>query len=626
MNEPDAAQRAAMRHGEGPALVVAGPGSGKTYTMTGRIAYLTDELKVDPSSILTLTFTKAAAKEMMTRAHSFIGDRASRITFGTFHSAAFSILKHTFGLTYANILKPSEKYIILRDLIIKAQIETPDMTEAVDELSSLISCGSSQGGYFESETAKALMLEYKETLKKSRKLDFNDMLKKCRNLLLKDPNILSLWQDRYRFIQVDEFQDTDSIQYELIKLLAGKNENIYAVGDDDQSIYGFRGGSAGIMQQFIAEHRIKEDEAFRVSGCSLKDDISVRELKIYELGKNYRCSRPVVEAAVKVISENEDRIKKNQTAFVQTGEAIDIRGFDDRDAEMEEIVKIIKDSEPGQTAVLVRTNELAEIFASGLSRKGLRVDFKGRIRNIYKSEAGEDVMSYIRIALGRYTRNDLFRVMNKPDRGMGREAFATEPCTLEAAALFYRRVPEIRNNAECFAEDMKRMKGMKPKNAIRYLMKVVGYERYLLCNKAAYNDLCELAGIAGHYNSLEQWLKGADMAEETGESRMKRTERKGETAGEDKTDKKDDTDRADKIQINSEKSVNILTLHACKGLEYREVFIADVNDGIIPYHRAKLKAEIEEERRLFYVGITRAEKKLHIFYTRGDYGKAREPS
>ncbi len=580
MNEPDAAQRAAMRHGGGPALVIAGPGSGKTFVMTRRIAYLTDDLKIDPSSILTLTFTNAAAKEIRSRAYSFIGARASRMTFGTFHSVSFSILKQTYGLTRANILKPAEKYIILRDLIIGSHTYVEDMPEAVDELSARINGVSYGNGLIGEETGERLCLKYREILRERRLLDFGDMLRKCHALLTADTARLAFWRDRYRYIQVDEFQDTDSLQYELVKLLAGDDENIYAVGDDDQSIYGFRGGSSGVMRRFMDEHT---------------DEAGGRRLGIYELGKNYRCCMPIVRAAVKVITQNEDRIAKHQEAFDLTGSDVDIREFGGRDEEAEEMMRLTASAHTDDIAILARTNELVKYYDRVLSAKGIRTSLNGISKSLYRTECGEDVMAYMRLACGRYTRSDIVRCMNKPYRGIGREAFAGAEAALEDAALFYKGIPGMEDSVKRFIEDINMMKKMKPENAMRYLMKVVGYEEYLIKCGAYLNDLHELYERSGSYSSLYEWIRASDMPDSVSAD--------GDSTG-----------------------IRILTLHACKGLEFREVFIADVNEGIIPYRRAAKKSEMEEERRLLYVGMTRAERKLHIFYLNENNGKKMQPS
>lgn len=580
MKEPDAAQRAAMRHGGGPALVIAGPGSGKTFVMTRRIAYLTDDLQIEPSNILTLTFTNAAAKEIRSRACSFIGTRASRMTIGTFHSVSFSILKQTYGLTQANILKPSEKYIILRDLIIGSRTDVADMPEAVDELSARINGVPYGNSLIGEELGEMLCLRYRERLKERRLLDFNDMLGKCHALLTGDTGRLAFWRERYRYIQVDEFQDTDSLQYELVKLLAGDDENIYAVGDDDQSIYGFRGGSFGVMKRFMDEHT---------------DETTGRKLSIYELGKNYRCCSPIVSAAVKVISENEDRIAKHQEAFDLTGPDVDIRGFGSRIEEAGEVMRLTAATYTEDIAILVRTNELAKYYDRRLSAGGIRTSLNGISKSLYRTECGEDVMSYMRLASDRYTRSDILRCMNKPFRGIGREAFADKEASLDDAAHFYKDIPEVEDAVRQFIEDINRMKLMKPENAMRYLMKVVGYEDYLTKQGVYLNDLYELYMRSGSYSSIYEWIKASDMP---------------------------DNEPADQNCTG----IRILTLHACKGLEFREVFILDVNEGIIPYHRAGKSSEIEEERRLLYVGMTRAERILHIFYLNENEGKKMQPS
>ena len=579
MNEPYAAQCAAIKHRDGPAIVIAGPGSGKTFVLVKRLENLINNCQTEPSSILTITYTNAAADEMRRRAYTLLGSRAYAAGFGTFHSVFYGILKHSFSLNASNILKPRDKYMILSDIAVRMKLDTADMRTLADELAGMISRKknglSSKTGADEAENEAVFSL-YQERLKELRLIDFDDMILKCRSLFEKDPAVLKRWQERYRYIQIDEFQDINPIQYETAMLLAGNDVNVLAAGDDDQAIYGFRGAAPDIMQGFIKDHE---------------------GLSLYELQMNFRCSKPIAEAADKVIAENTLRIEKHHEAFNETGNDVDIRCFADREREISAMASEIEASGAADCAVLTRTNEFAAYFEEELERCGIPVKKSGKRKSIYESDTAKDVIAYMRLASGAYLREDILRVINKPMRYISREAFANDGAKPEDACAYYRGRGASFDNAVRFVNDIKMMGGMHPKSAMRYLMKVVGYGRIHKGDSIALNRLGLLSTESGKYSSIKQWLKAIEDTKDAGAS------------FEDVSD-----------------GVSVLTLHASKGLEFKEVFIADVNEGVIPYHKAVLKEEIEEERRLFYVGMTRAIKKLHLFYIEDSFGKHMPPS
>lgn len=582
MNKKAAAQDAAIKHRAGPALVIAGPGSGKTYTITKRLENLINNCQVRPSNILTITYTSAAAKEMRSRAFSLLGSAAYETTFGTFHSVFFSILKNSFSLGASNILKADEKFIILCDIARKLQIDTADMACVADELSSVISRrknGMDTRSSFSPESEEMIVSMYTARLKEERLIDFDDMILKCRSLFEKEPAYLKRWQEKFRYIQIDEVQDIDRGQYETISLIAGKEANLFAVGDDDQSIYGFRGADPGILQSFLKDHP---------------------EASLYELSVNYRCSAPIVRAADRVIHENKNRIEKHHSAFDQTGDDVDIRCFADRRAEVSAIKEEILPGHFDDCCVLSRTNDLAWIIADELQKSGVPVVVKGKKKSRYETDIAKDVTAYLKLASGMYKRQDLIRVMNKPMRFISREAFNKENAKPEDALIYYSGRQEIYNNVVRFQEDLHSMGRSRPEAAMRYLMKVVGYERYLKSEGRTTEELYCLYEEASDHTSIQQWLKEIEEEKALPENKA---------AVED-----------------GSKGVKVMTLHASKGLEFGEVYIVDVNEGIIPYHKAKLIEDIEEERRLFYVGMTRAVKRLHIFYIQESMGKILQPS
>lgn len=568
----DTGQSAAIRHRDGPALIIAGPGSGKTFTLTRRLEHLINTYHKDPSEILIITFTNAAAEEMKKRARIHIGMDAGAVTIGTFHSVFFRILKNTFSINVSNILKKQDKFIILGGIARKLGIDEADMGGVTDELSGYISRrknGVISCSGFGKETDEQVFSLYSERLRELRLLDFDDMILKCRSLFEKDRALLEKWQERYRYIMIDEFQDTNPVQYETIRCLAGERANLCVVGDDDQSVYGFRGAGPEILRRFLADYP---------------------QTRVYELTINYRCRAPIADAADKVISENPDRIEKHHSSFDRTGDEVDIRCFRDRAEEITAIKEAVEISHPEDCCLLVRTNEMASYFADELERRGIPTDLRGKKKSLYDTDTGKDVVSYLRLASGRYDRGDLIRVMNKPMRYIEREAYGNEHALVEDAASFYKGAGYVYDNALRFADDIRLMQKLSPRAAVRYIMKVVGYEKYLKKEGRDTKELYLLYERSAGYASVRQWL---DSISEQNDCRDSRRDASGP----------------------GRPSVSVMTLHACKGLEFAEVFIADVNDGIIPYHRAELKKEKEEERRLLYVGMTRAARKLHLFYT-----------
>ena len=570
MIKADAAQDAAIKHREGPALTLAGPGSGKTFVITRRLEYLINHCHIEPSSILTITYTKAAAGEMKKRAEILLGSCAGAMTIGTFHSVFYSVLRHRFPVNSPRVLKAREKFMILADIARELHIDTRDMHDTADELQTLISRSKNgldiQGGFGEELDEKIVSL-YSKRLKELCLIDFDDMILKCRSLFEKDPGCLESWQRKYRYIQIDEMQDINRIQYDTVRALAGDSANIFGVGDDDQAIYGFRGAEPGMLQHFLDDYP---------------------EAALYELAVNYRCSAPISEAADRVIAKNKDRLVKHHTAFNRTGEEVDIRSFKGRTEEISEVIRSVKTESAGSCAILVRTNELASFFAGELERAGIPVHYRGKRKSRYASETAKDVTAYLRLASGDYGRSELLRVMNRPMRFISREAFSEEGAVVEDAVSFCRGAGEAYNNAVRFAEDVRMMGRMKPKAALRYLMKVTGYESFLKEEGRDKTELKELYDISSGYMSIRQWLDAIDEEMEA-----------SEVSGPSPHDDKD--------------GVSVLTLHASKGLEFHEVFILDVNEDGIPSHRASLPEELEEERRLFYVGMTRAAAKLHLF-------------
>ncbi len=593
----NAAQEAAIRHETGPALVLAGPGSGKTYVITNRLKYLTENLDIDASSVLTITFTKAAAAEMKSRTFSLMGEKASALNFGTFHAVFYSILRRTFRLTSENIITDNIRNTLLRDILRELCIKVTDqnalicgLISAISRRKNIISEDVTDDGnsLIDRDEFNAVYEKYSKRMNELRLLDFDDMLLKCRELFLKRPEILKQWQQRYKWILIDEFQDINPLQYEVVKMLALPENNLFAVGDDDQSIYGFRGSRPGIMKEFKNEYY---------------------DMALYRLSVNYRSAGPIVAAAGTVIADNRDRFEKEITAFDISGDIVEIKEFTDREAEMDEMLAKFRENgrEYNDFAVLTRTNSAAGYIAEKLTGAGIPYRAREYIANIYDSFIAQDIIGYCIAADGDMSRGNFYRIMNRPQRFISRSAVPEETADFAFMKKYYNDNAQEKSRIERFEYDLAQMKKMKPFMAVHYLLYGMGYLQHLKMYAAGQNidekmleeTALEMKERAREYTSFKTWFNAIE------EYRIK---------------------AENEIREEPDDAVSIMTIHASKGLEFQEVYITDVNEGIIPDRKAVMPSEIEEERRLFYVAMTRAEKKLHLFSIKNNYGKKMQPS
>ncbi len=589
-----AAQRAAILHGEGPAEVIAGPGSGKTWVITHRLKYLIDTLHIPPGNILTITYTRSAATGMKERAAYLLKEKVSELSFGTFHSIFFSILKKRFHLSSEQILKANDKCLIFDEIRSALKQDLFDAPEFMSLLAPEISRAKNAGYGSDCESSLLSKEEFSEAcslydrkLKEYGKIDFDDMLLQCRKLLLEEEKTLRFWQDQYRFIQIDEFQDISPVQYEIIRLLSAKEQNLFVVGDDDQAIYGFRGAEPSIMRSFQNDY----------PGLSL-----------YYLTENYRSCGSIVKGASLVIAGNRDRIEKQFIPKASVGDPVRILGYRDRNEEISDMIRLIQERvKEGASfrdfAVLLRTNSLSGFFAEAFSQSGIPYRSREEIRDLYSSMPGSDIMNYLEFASGNRSRELFYKIMNRPVRYISREAAGSEEFSFEKLKRYYRNRDLLLQRVEALEWDIKRLSVLKPYAAVHYLLYGMGYLEYLRDYAAEHrNDperLEELAletmERARGYGDYASWKKAVSL------SRQQAKDESGDR-------------------------VHILTMHAAKGLEYEEVFLPELNEGIIPGRRAGTESEIEEERRLFYVAMTRARKRLYLSYIEEHYGKKLQPS
>ena len=598
----DKNQEKAIRHFKGPCLCIAGPGSGKTAVITARIKYLIDEMNVSPTNILVITFTKAAAVQMKQRFQQSIGGRSARVTFGTFHAIFFTILKYAYHYTADNIIKEDLKRQILKDIISKTDLEIQDENEFINDIEAEISRVKGENmelsNYYSpncsGEIFRKIFNSYNNALERRSLIDFDDMLIYCYELLSQRQDILRMWQKQYPFILIDEFQDINKVQYDVVKLLAKPYNNLFIVGDDDQSIYGFRGARPDIMQQFLKDY---------------KDTVK------YTLSINYRCSGNIVKAAGLVIKNNKNRFDKEITANNPDGEIVDIQEFgklsEENDVIRNKIMENRNNGMPyGEMAVLFRTNTQARALTSKLMEYNIPFVMKERIPNIYDHWIARDIFTYIKVALGSRERAAVMRIINRPKRYVHRNAFSEPYVDFEELKHFYEDKEWMVERIEQLEYDLKMLSTLKPYAAINFIRCGIGYDDYIR-EYADYrgiraddmiNILDELQEEAKNHSDFDEWFDyiqqyGEELKEQAGKSQAMLNGQEPEDA------------------------VVIMTMHGAKGLEYECVFIPDVNEGVTPHNKAVLDSDMEEERRMFYVAMTRAKHYLHIYYVKERFNK-----
>ncbi len=598
-------QKSAIHFKDGPALVLAGPGSGKTTVIVNRIISLIKEHSVSPSSILVITFTKAAAKSMRQRFLSLTGESYVSVTFGTFHAVFFSMLRHAYNYSAGSIIKADIQYNYIRNAAMGFELEYLDENEMVTGIISEISRVKSNRLCIDTyeavscpaATFRLIYKKYENMLISRRMIDYDDMIIMCYELLSKRADYRKAWQDKYKYILVDEFQDINKAQYDTIKLIAGKQANLFVVGDDDQSIYAFRGSKPDIMLGLSTEYR----------------DI----VQMY-LNTNYRCSSEIVAGARSLIEYNKVRFAKDIRSCGMCSGRIKVCKMADIEEEAlylsKEVRELIADGiKPEEIAVISRTNIISNIYYTRLNSDGVACRTLTAVHNIYDSWLMQDIAAYMRLSQGMYDKENAVRIINKPSRYIKR-ALITQPFNFEHLRKCYDGDEGLIKIINDMQFDIKMLSHMSPYAAVNYILKGIGYEDYIneeiigkrLNKEEVYAKLTEIKTLSRKYMDIKQWLKYIDEQAEKTEQENKSDKRQGNQKNSDEKD--------------SAGAVNIYTMHSCKGLEFKAVFIMDVCEGIIPYNKAVLDNEIEEERRLMYVAMTRAKEKLYLVYPIKRYG------
>lgn len=595
------AQQKAVCHETGPMLVLAGPGSGKTTVLLCRISRLLERGLAKPQEILALTFSKAAAEEMKSRFENLNG--ASGVSFGTFHSIFFRILRSRYGWNVEQIFQEEERRSILRNSIEAEKWDIPDLEEYISQFFSQLSLMNSeleQPNRFTPtgmpvEEFRKLYRAYEGYKERHEKLDFDDMLTQCYQLLCEDAAVREYWQRKYKFILVDEFQDVNQAQFACLQILAEKHQNLFVVGDDDQSIYAFRGARPDFLLHFPTLYPAA---------------------KKVTLNTNYRSTERIVNLAERVIGNNEVRFVKNMKGIGEAGDKVTFFLAEDAAKEAahiaEKIGRLLDEGVPlTEIAVIYRTNLQGGAFARELYKRGIPYDLRDNSGNVYEHWVAKDLLAYLLLAENEESDSALRRILNKPKRYIGKDLLAeaeTMPYTLLRSFFV---CPSLKGwqeeNLENLRIDLNQIRKRTPYDALKYIRKVIGYDEYLE-EFAAYrrtsaqvlqeiaDEIMETAKDCADVRSFREQLERLSLQMKE-QSRKKGQKRNG---------------------------VALMTMHGAKGLEFRAVFLPSLVEGIVPHEKGM--DTVAEERRLFYVAMTRASEKLCLSAILQRYEKERKPS
>lgn len=599
-------QLEAVKHINGPCMVLAGPGSGKTRVITYRIANMVVNEEIKPTSILAISFTKASSLEMKNRALSLSNDyRMNKVTYGTFHSVFFRILRYFEKYNLESILDEKMKRLAIKGILKSLEVENGEDDEVVGQVINEISYVKNElmdKVDFKSELlssdefTKAYNL-YEEHKDQINKIDFDDMLIKTYHLLQNNKSALDIVRNVYKYILVDEFQDINRVQFEVLKLISNPNNNIFVVGDEDQSIYGFRGARPDFLLQF--------EEYFKNTKKVLLDI-------------NYRSKDEIINVANRLIEKNENRYEKVIKCNQGLGAKVNYISPDDSE---EEAVFIGKDILEEVKKDYVEYTDFAVIYRTNIQSRALvdvfmdmRIPFvvKDAIVTIYDHWASQDILAYLRIGLNPNSNKDWVRIINKPFRYISRDSInmiKDEKDFINSLINKCELKPNQIKTINDLEIDLSYLKTLNPKNAISYIRTSLDYDRYILdyCTnrKIKANGLVEilneLESSATNFKTIEEYLDHIERVK---------------------------SELVDNKHNKNTDGVIFTTMHSAKGLEFKNVYIIGANEGTIPHEKSydldddKKKAEqIEEERRLMYVAITRAEENLYISSPINKYGK-----
>ena len=591
------AQQQAITHRDGPALVLAGPGSGKTTVLTGRVHHLISE-GIAPASILVVTFTRAAAKEMETRFLRGAKQAGEGVTFSTCHALFLRILRKERGYTERDVLsEPDRRRLlkgILRDLGIEAGEET--LRFAAGDISRMKNCGIRPdadpeiimpSGWCAPDAFRRIYRTYDRMLRQRRKIEFDDMPLLCLDLFDTSPQALARWQDIWTYLLIDEFQDINPVQYRLLSLLSAPQDYLFAVGDDDQSIYAFRGASPQLILDFESDH----------PGTK----------KIF-LDVNYRCPEEILAPSLRLIGNNVRRMQKRIRGCGRRDGSVRVLSVRGQQEEAAAACLLLQESLSAgvpaeEIAVLYRSRSAVRHLTRALSDRMIPYRMKQGEEDLYDHWITKDLFAYLSLAGDRSSRQDLLRILNRPDRGLPREIFARAGSGWEDWPA--QLTEEERGALRRLIRDLDRIAGYTPSTALRYILDGMGYGRYLSVHAARHQiPEEELRAVpeqlyeeAGAHETFTDWREAVALSREMGEGRP-----------------------------TPEAGILLTTIHGAKGLEFSVVVILDAAEGLLPIRSAVSQAQIEEERRLFYVAMTRSKKDLFILVPERFHANAVRPS
>lgn len=600
-------QEEAIMHWDGPAMVLAGPGAGKTYVITNRVKALIDEYGVKPEQILVVTFSKAAAVEMKERFEMLTGGQRLPVRFGTFHSVFFQILRLAYHYEVKDIATPALKYRFLEETLNETGYEVDDKKEFLSDIEKEISRVKGEGieidCYFSSacsaEIFQKMYRGYQEKLQRHRCLDFDDMVVYTYQLLKEREDIRRRWQAQFRYLLIDEFQDINRLQYETVCMLAEPENNLFIVGDDDQSIYGFRGAKLGIMLSFPKRFP---------------------DTKQIVLGVNYRCSDEIMKAAERLIGKNNERYEKHIVANKGKEQPVHMKKCENLPDEAEKIVAQIQMYQKEgiayqEMAVLFRTNMQMRLLAGKLMEHGVPFTMRENLPNLFDTWMAKDIMCYLQLALGNRSREKFLKIANRPVRYLSRTAFTESEVSFDKLRAYYavKNQEWMEERIWNFEYDLKNLASLSPYAAIHFIRKGIGYDEFL----KTYADERNV--------NADDWFDVLDEMQEMARDKksipefLSFVENYGDTLEEIRQEQK-------KQQVKEEPGVSLMTMHASKGLEFPVVFVPTLNEDIVPYRKAVQEGNLEEERRMLYVAMTRAKTYLHLSFVKERFHKEAEPS
>lgn len=575
-------------------MVLAGPGSGKTTVIIHRIRNLIERYGVLPENILVITFTKAAAEEMKNRFLELSGKRS--VSFGTFHSLFYRIISLYYNYSLESVIKEEERKGIIKSIAVKlgANFDEETLNTISGEISLIKNDMIELENYHSMEVSdkvfQEIFLAYEEFKERHLKLDFDDMMVKCYELLSTNDIILNKWKNKYKYILIDEFQDINKIQYECMRLLAAPENNIFIVGDDDQSIYRFRGARPEFLLHFPKEYPNTETAV---------------------LNTNYRSTEHIIKLCNTIIRQNKVRYGKDIEGTGRTGQSPRVIKCEDIESEAScvtnKIMELSKTTDYSEIAVIYRVNIQSRAFIDTFVNNNIPFQVKDEAPSIYEHWICKDILAYLALSLDSTLNEEAARILNRPTRYINtayiKEARRDKSKSVIESLLENKKLQawqKVRVKELVFY--LEAIKKRKPYDAFKYIREAVGYNNYIhsyaeyrkIRPKGLFEVLDELQEGAKSFEDIEAYLGHVEIAREAAKDKSKKKEKLSQ-------------------------GVTLSTMHGVKGLEFDVVFIVSAVSGLIPHEKSRTADEVEEERRLFYVGSTRARDLLYISIIKNRY-------